>query len=115
MYDKREITVFPYDSNALGLLLCKEFLDGYDVINLCTMRGWKNDVEMQEYKKYLYDKVEINYGDSLEAYFNNSDTMLFIDSDHDISTGYYIYPQMYKAAIEGKNIIDICDLSVNMF
>lgn len=111
MYDKRTLTVFPYDTNALGLLLCKDFLKKYDAINLCSLRGWKNEAAIQEYEKYADDDipVTINYGDSLDDYFSDSDTILFIDSDRDISRGYYIYPQMYKAAYDGKNIIDLLE------
>jgi peptide maturation system protein (TIGR04066 family) len=104
---KENILIYPYDSNTTDLLRSESFCERYNNIYLCSLEGWglegKNAGEADKGHKIVGKQVDSSFEQCLEK----SSTVVFVESDQKILKGKCIYPQMYKAASERKNIVDL--------
>lgn len=108
MRERETIAIYPFDSNAEGLLLNKDFICQYDKVVICPLKGWQVDNIVEEAMRlndYLKGKMSVQK--SFEGCLKNCNTVAFVDSEHECYYGTHLYPQMIMAAAEGKNVIDL--------
>ena len=109
MKELENILIYPYNEQFTPILRNTSFVKSYNKIYLSSLSGWGFCNEDAGYVDGG-DNLGIIVDNRFEEYFNECETVMFVDPDYPIDYDKFIYPRIYKAIDKGKNIICLINL-----
>lgn len=109
MQNKKDVLIYPYDSNFTPLLRWRGFTDAYNKIYLSSLSGWGlcgNDASYADGGSKINILVQDKFSEHLECI----DLVIFIDPENYIDYEKSLFPKIYDAINARKEIVCLIDL-----
>lgn len=110
MDNKEKAIICFYDSNFAPVLRTVKFNELYDIVGIYSPLGWGLCGKDASYADGG-TKLNINIGINFEEYFTKCDTVIFAEPDNYINYEQSVYPRIFSAIENGKNIICLLDVT----
>lgn len=104
-----KLAIYPFNEQFNPILRHETLLNRYEIVHLISPAGWGlggMDAGYADGGRCLGKIVTNNFDEALES----CDTIVFIDSYHQLDFKQYIYPKIKQSVEASKNIICILDL-----